>query len=94
MLIGGEWEDESGETRTTGVMFRYLEDKDGKEVGWQVLGSLPEPLVDTECLEYNDGILVIGGKKGYVDPRPEYTAKRVRRRRRKKKDGKWKNPDQ
>ncbi len=47
-------------------------------MGWHILGSLPEPLVDTECLAYHEGILVVGGKKtAYVDPRPELTAKKV-----------------
>ncbi len=48
-------------------------------MGWHILGSLPEPLVDTECLAYYEGILVVGGKKtAYIDPRPELTAKKVK----------------
>ncbi len=29
-----------------------------------MMGTLPKPLVDIECLEYNEGIIIVGGKTG------------------------------
>ena len=60
-------------------MFRYLEDRNGEEIGWQQLEPMKDALRKISCVSFGEGIVVFGGKNEYLKEDPETLAKRVKK---------------